>query len=471
MKRRNKKRENRIKRMVVGCGLCAVILTVSTYAWFIGMKTVNVEAFNVKIAAIDGLSLSLDGKSWSDTVTINKDNYELTTEYPGNTNAWSDLVPMSSVGEIDTDASRLILYEKGSFTVTNGGYRIMASRTRNTEADGQESRGYVAFDLFVKNLSGEEYYEDLDPANEEAIYLTPQSEVTVGESGDVRAGIENSVRVGFAQIGRVSAEGSTDADASTKVQAITCAGGGDVTSICSRDAVIWEPNDTKHVQNALNWYKQSCKKRTGADVTEAGSYTSDVCQTINLTDSVTTYAVSGVIDNPTAVDTYDGLNHYTGTTNGPGKDKLMAMDYFTDSEKLKEGNEREELLTLAPNSITKVRIYVWIEGQDIDNYDFASLGGQIEVAFGFTKERFYGEDIEYDGPELPEDVVREETFSYSNTGTVSNISDARATFDDNQNLFTVDKWMKEFTFNDQGNAMRAYKDEDGSWKTEAVVQP
>ena len=464
MKKRNKKRENRIKRMVVGCGLCAVILTVSTYAWFIGMKTVNVEAFNVKIAAIDGLSLSLDGKSWSDTVDINSGNYDVAT-YPDNTNAWSDLVPMSSVGVIDDTVSRLKLYEKGSFTVTDGGYRIMASRAANT--GDTESRGYVAFDLFIKNLSGEEYYPTLDKNNEESIYLTPQSEVTVGESGDVRAGIENSVRVGFAQIGRVTAEGDTDA--STRVQPISCTDGGGVTGICSRNATIWEPNDRKHVQNAINWFDQSCKKRTGDNVFTDGSYTDEACDTINLTDYVNTYAVSEVIDSTNTVDTYDGLNGYTKSTAlTPTKDKLMRMDYFTDSEKLLEGNERQELFSLAPNSITKVRIYVWIEGQDIDNYDFASLGGQIAVSFGFTKERFYGEDIEYDGPELPEDVVREETFSYSNTGTVSNISDARATFDDAQDLFTVDKWMKEFTFTDNGTTMKATKGADG-WQTEEVV--
>ena len=44
-------------------------------------------------------------------------------------------------------------------------------------------------------------------------------------------------------------------------------------------------------------------------------------------------------------------------------------------------------MTLAPNSITKVRVYVWIEGQDVDNYDFAALGHSIKVNFGFTKER------------------------------------------------------------------------------------
>ena len=55
--------------------------------------------------------------------------------------------------------------------------------------------------------------------------------------------------------------------------------------------------------------------------------------------------------------------------------------------------QRPELITLAPNSITKVRVYVWIEGQDIDNYDFSSIGKQITVNFGFTKERFDENEI------------------------------------------------------------------------------
>ena len=67
MKKRNKKHEKRMKKLIVGCGLCAVVLTVSTYAWFIGMKTVNVSSFDVEIAAIDGLWLSLDGSDWQKT--------------------------------------------------------------------------------------------------------------------------------------------------------------------------------------------------------------------------------------------------------------------------------------------------------------------------------------------------------------------------------------------------------------------
>ena len=115
MKKRNKKHENRIKKLIVGCALCAVVLTVSTYAWFIGMKTVDVSSFDVKIAAIDGLSLSLDGSVWADTVSINEANHK-TVSYTGNTNSWGGegLIPVSTVGVINKDVSRLTLYEKGS---------------------------------------------------------------------------------------------------------------------------------------------------------------------------------------------------------------------------------------------------------------------------------------------------------------------------------------------------------------------
>ena len=57
-------------------------------------------------------------------------------------------------------------------------------------------------------------------------------------------------------------------------------------------------------------------------------------------------------------------------------------------------------MTLSPNSITKVRIYIYIEGQDVDNYDFASIGKKISVKFGFTKERYAESDVYNGNPPL-----------------------------------------------------------------------
>ena len=143
------------------CCLCAILLSVSTYAWFIGMKRVEVSEFDINIATTEGLLLSLDGKSWryqldpTDRVTY--------PEYTGNTNQWLEsegegLIPMSSVGEVDATSSTMKLYQKGSLTATTGGYRLMASRVKNYEETTpdsgryEEDDGYLAFDLFIMNL-------------------------------------------------------------------------------------------------------------------------------------------------------------------------------------------------------------------------------------------------------------------------------------------------------------------------------
>ena len=412
MKKRNQKQEKRVKKLILTTGLFAVLLVASTYAWFIGMQSVSVTAFDVKIAAIDGLALSLDGKTFGENVIINKTNYA-TVNTSNNQNVWGDLIPMSSVGVINTTTSKLELYEKGSLTATHGGYRILASQVEQTAS--KEGEGYVAFDLFIKNLSGEEYYATNNPENEEAIYLTTDSAVTVAsaganastgdEAGVGGTGIENSVRVAFAQIARV--EGTTT-DQET-ITGMNCnSSDSKITKICNqRTAQIWEPNDTAHVQNAINWYTTSCVKRVsgGDDVTEESSY-SGTCGEFKNGTAYPTYAIATVIDDEnTNVDIYDGeaYNSYTGSSAF-----LQSFDYFTDTEKNLHGMARPTFFTLAPNSITKVRVYVWIEGQDVDNYDFAQLGSAISVNFGFTKERFTDKDVNYSDAgtaTLPDDVI------------------------------------------------------------------
>ena len=431
------RRFKKIRNLVLVCGIWTMLLGVSTYAWFVGMKTVNVSSFDIEIATTEGLFLSMDGENWSYTLDAKG-----VAAYVGNTNTWAEdgLIPVSTIGDMDKTSSKMILFEKGSLTTTTGGYRLLTSRIDNST---KEQKGYVAFDLFIKNLSGTEYYTENNELNEEAIYLTTNSEVKVSDAGGVQnTGIENSVRVAFAQVGRVSATTGTSSDATKKasevanITGITCsdvASGTNqvqVTGIC-RSAQIWEPNDTKHVQNAINWYDTSCRTRKagtdGALVSSATSYNSTThCNevlTLNaLNDSTPTYAISRVIGINDNVDIYDGARYNTYTSNTAtydayktaikGKEgdalttakadyKLVEFPYFTDTMKVVEGAERPTFMTLAPNSITKVRVYVYIEGQDIDNYDFASLGKKISVNFGFTKERYNAGDINYSGTPIP----------------------------------------------------------------------
>ena len=388
MAKRNKSQQRRVKNLALVFTLTTIVLVTSTFAWFIGMRTVNVNQFDVTIAAVDGLSLSLDGENWSEKLTVDKD----AANYDGNTNVWAEkgLVPMSTVGEMDATSSTMKLFQKASLTKTDGGYRLLASRVNNYTQDADnknlytEGNGYVAFD-FENNKN-----------NEEAIYLTNDSSVKVATSGGVEGtGIENSVRVAFAQVGRVMATNTNLA----MIRALSCGNTATdktgATGIC-RTAQIWEPNDRNHVEGAIEYYTESCKKRT-----DATTYDKDAaCAAITNGLAYPTYAISDTINYKNGdstlpvVDVYDGAeyNGYTGSTG------LKAVDTFTDSEKLLAGTARQDFITLAPNSITKVRVYVYIEGQDIDNYDLAQIGKKISVNFGFTKQRFNEEDVNYEGP-------------------------------------------------------------------------
>ena len=418
-KKYNEKHSKKIRKLAAICFLIAIFLSVSTYAWFIGMKTVKVSEFDINIATTEGLFLSMDGSDWTYNLDVNE-----ATQYANNTNQIDgvELIPLSSVGDMDSTTSRMKLFEKSSLTAVPGGYRLLSAQVNNytdtQETTGEyiEGDGYVAFDLFVKNLSGEEYYIENDPENEEAIYLNTDSSVTVATDGGVEnTGIENSIRVAFTQLGRI--ENTEAPEAVSTITAMTCAddqeGTYPVTGIC-RNAQIWEPNDTDHVGNAINWYNTSCLARTAGDVDNDASYTASddgntTCNAIADGTAYPTYAISRRIDVADQVNIYDGtaFNTYeANTTDYATYDaaetktnyKLVDYPYFTDTMKDIAGADRPQFMTLAPNSITKLRVYIYLEGQDIDNYDFASLGAKVSVNFGFTKERYTEDDIDYEGP-------------------------------------------------------------------------
>ena len=478
MKKHNEKHSKKIRNLVVICLLCGIVLAASTYAWFIGMRTVNVSSFDINVASTEGLYLSMDGKSWTYNLDVAN-----APQYANNANKLADveLIPMSTVGDMDVTSSRMKLYEKGSLTATKGGYRLLASQVDNytdqvaDSGEYIEGDGYVAFDLFIKNLSGEEYYVENNPLNEEAIYLTTNSSVTVAEAGGVQnTGIENSIRVAFAQIGRVEANTENVGN----ITGITCAdvdAGADqvqVTGIC-RSAQIWEPNDTDHVQNAINWYNEACDERTGEDVNADASYSdrddddTTTCNPIADATAYSTYAISREIIVGDNVNIYDGedYNTYTDTvidyaTYAAAEEdaredyKLVDFPYFTDTMKNLTGTARPQFMTLAPNSITKVRVYVFLEGQDVDNYDFAQLGAKVSVNFGFTKERFTEDDVDHDGPST--DITEGMTF-YNATGEVIiTTPDSGITYDAATHYFTIPaEFNQDFTFTDDGTAMTA----------------
>jgi len=408
----DKKHSRRVRNMVLSLAFTAIVLAVATFAWFIGTGTVHVDPFQVEVAVTEDLEISLNGVHWHDSVSISEDSHNqpafvFPTEMPAakaaasavyetHTNSWggAGLVPKSSVGEIDPDVSRLMFFEKASLTPSGGGYRLIVSRTPNNVVDEGEVDGYLVFDMFIRNYTGRNYIPELDILDEEAIYLDVDSVVRASDPTLAVHGIQNSVRVAFAQIGRVIGTTATEAAdgnaAALLIQGISCDAAVGVTSICSRHARIWEPNETAHAQGAIDYYENACRPRlANAGTPPAMVFGPGDCGDIEDGVFYPTYAFARENlgdDQRHLVDVYDGVE-YNGFTpdlvNGP----LRIVDTFTDTDKVQPGVSRPPFMFLAPNSVTKVRVYVWLEGQDVDNYDFAAHGRNITLNFGFTKQR------------------------------------------------------------------------------------
>jgi len=414
--------KRRAGKLFIGIGLTSVILIVATYAWFIGTTEVMVNEFEVNVRSSDGLQVSLDAVTWAESVDVGEE--EVTTDlagdsespgtYPTHTNHWVDdvgLDAISSVGTMDTTNSVLTLFDKASLTSLQGGYKLRTSQIQNYDTTNNkidEQGSYIVFDLFVKNSSGTDYSSTYSPADAEGIYLSSTSSVTISSEGTGGDGIENSVRIAFMEIGRVFKDASAAA-----AQSISCtstqypASGGEgtpttITSVCNRgipgtpteqnqnpsdtgtgQGITWniyEPNDTAHSADSIAHFARVCKQKTVAnnETTYSGACTAIVNGT-----ATSTYAVNDEITAADDVNIYDGINGYTTVSN-----KLTLMDYFTDTEKMAVPDSRQEIFFLAPNSVTKIRVYIWLEGQDVDNYDLGTIGKKVVITFGFTKDKF-----------------------------------------------------------------------------------
>ena len=413
-KERLQRRRKKAEKIIFMIGITAVIFVVATYAWFIGTTQVTVSDFTLSVKSGDGLEISLDGVNFDTTVSISKDILSaLTAEggsyltSAGNKNYWTEegLEPISTVGEMDLTNSVLKLFNKTSISSLNGGYKLRSNKIDNVTAG--ETGGYVVFDLFLKNKSGDGYQKAFDHAIDEGVYLIGDSSVSLSAQGADGAtltggdGIENSIRLAFMQIGRIDMNEST----TSKIQGMSCTADDDddddpVTQLCDRTTTdfptgqgmtwnIWEPNDLKHIPSAKTHFNAICKERSAVD-TYSGACSLVTDDHWSGDEYIKTYPVQKDVEASNNVNIYDGLNSYTETI---GESKFLAnFDYFTDSEK--DLTDKQELFYISPNSITKLRVYIYLEGQDIDNYDLGSYGKQIKISFGFTKDKFgiSGED-------------------------------------------------------------------------------
>ena len=422
MKKNNVRKHRKIFILIIVIMITAITLAVETYAWFVGLSTASTGDITIAISSADGLDLSLNGQYWTNGGTelkIKDANHTYITEtgctnancaYNNNKNIWPEyLNPVSTIGEIDTSTSKLKLFEKTSLAANPGGYYITSSQVNNSVTEGN---GYVAFDLYIRNGTGSAYNETYNKDSDEDIYLSPDSFAsTVVNGNQPDYGAANSVRVGFFEIGRMKSNTTSygtirNMKCNLSKTGVTplCTGSSnmtkDGTTLYTNDELlsntwnIWEPNHASHSTNLVNYYNTVCKKRVNYNYNDIYNDFENIYQlpAIDYCDPITTGSIkktygmkSAILDSQSE---NNKVNIYDGSDNNQyNKSKLSEVKTYKTSDALSTDNEKTPLIKIAGNSITKVRVYIWLEGQDIDNYDVISQNPSVQVKFGLTKDR------------------------------------------------------------------------------------
>lgn len=319
------KSKKRRKWLLLSILFTAILLIATTYAWFTANRVVSVDALNVHVQADGGFEVSTDAINWGQIVTT-EDIMNASRNYANSVNQIPSQLNPSSTGGVVSNG-KLELFKGEATNTRSTDYILVANRSIETSSFGEESNGdFITFDLFFKTSSPKD------------LYLSSNSKITY--LGEKSVGIENAARVAFLNEG-------VSGDNASVAQNLNNAS----------EAIIWEPNYDIHteygVKNALNVY--------GLNTSTAGAQP---------------LPYYGVISDIATSDNV--LITEANSNRHPNFFRSVNANIKTTSN----NTNNNELISLSAG-ITKLRIYMWLEGQDVDCEDNASYG-DISFQLEFT---------------------------------------------------------------------------------------
>ena len=356
MSKRTKASRKRLNNLLIILLLTAVLLVMSTYAWFTANRTVNIDLIDVKVSTKSGLQISADGENWK--TVLDKDDL-ITAHAIGFNQLPEYMEPVSTALTVDTNGHLEMFYGEISTDLTEGsptyGDYLLES-VLQTDIDSEVAiddgtdyyKGrYIAFDIFLR-----------DDAPSSTLYMSGSVEEDI-EDGATAKQLENAARIALIKGGNTS--NALDVDA---VLALTTIGG---------TAMLWEPNNDCHtehgVDNATEYgisgitegsgnarvdYDGLLSAFTGSDAMELFSAT--LANTPTATSKLKTMTYSAT---PT-------VGQLTWSTTKSGTPSLAMPASTQDGD----GN-------LLSAGATRYRIYMWVEGQDVDCENYASGTGLL----------------------------------------------------------------------------------------------
>lgn len=381
--------------------VAAALFIISTYAWFSTQKNISITNLSGIVEVAEGLEVSLDAKTWYNEIKLGDAEGELDIiddAYEGHHNiSPKELLPVSTLGLAQTsDNLENLKMIRGRVTnsvqldkiIAMNEALVTAEYDTNVDNSGNDAYpGYFAFDIFLKNSSK-------DASIQDPLQLNYDSSVQVLESTKAATGLQNTVRVAFAKYGTTTTgvvDASVDDQAAILKETAGIGVGAQKNYIS--DVAIWEPNSSDHVEyivnnnNKVTWSaadKVTYKQHLDGDRFKVTSQ----LPTYALKDTAIGQSISNIYN-------WDGSESYVQKQNTLQTTKTSDSDFSIstdDDYSIKEGVQNlvstsngTTKFEIAPNKICRMRIYVWLEGQDVDCINYASYGGGIKVDIGLVK--------------------------------------------------------------------------------------
>ncbi len=356
MKKKTKVNKKKLDSLLLVLLLTAVLLIMSTYAWFTANRTVSVDTFDVRVETTSGLQISATAEpdSWktsldiTDLINATKNAaFGITNQLP------STMEPMSTV---PVNKSGILDMYLGT-TVQNDardGFYLSTELERDksyVSADGDNGH-YIAFDIFLKSGNPEDN-----------LYMYG-SVVETDESGnplnlDKEKGIANSARVAILR----------------SPNTVNKENGGELRSELTpthEKVLLWEPNDDTHTEkgaenaNALKWHGDSIvEKGSGKDPLVYDGVKATVApKTLLLPDATSTA-------NPSM---FARVIPTWQTTRAQNNNANLEMPPLNEGGKALEAG------------VVRYRIYMWMEGQDVD-CESSAADSYAQFTLNFTLDK------------------------------------------------------------------------------------
>lgn len=312
------------KTYLMGIGIVIVIILVIVMAILFNRKDEN-KGIDIKVSTGDKLQISVDGLNWYSE--INREMLTNTTNYKSSLNQLpSKLGSVSTTGYVKNGKLdmfyRDISNDNGETTFT----AIKEEEVLCLNDSECETSYFIAFDVFLMAK---------EPLS---IGLSNKSYVSyIEKTKDL--GFQNAARVGFVLQGTVASDKYLDAQA--------LRGGF--------NSYIWEPNADVHNKNAVNYAKENFDMDIKKDDEEPISYKG---------------ISTAFSDKINIKDMNESLN-------------FTDVSHVITTSKQMESNQ---VLFDISSGITKIRIYLWAEGQDIDMLNKTEVNNlQYNLEFVITE--------------------------------------------------------------------------------------